>query len=586
MDLNAAPQSPPARPLPPGSNAGPPAPDERGHVQSDLNGRAVQTEGQVREVLDRIDEAFITLDLAWRFTYANPSAERLLQRPAGELLGAVLWSLFPESQSASARQSFELALKGQHSITFTDYFPRLGKWFEIRAFALAAGLTVFFRDVTRQKDHDARLEYQASHDAGTGLWNQRSLLRELSLRLLDARRQGGTVGVMVVALCGHRELTAHAGHTVAEKLVWELAQRLRPGMNEDIAVARSSADEFTLILPAATREALALQAQHWLRALQAPIRLGGHRLRPDLAAGTAWQGEDGGDTTALLANAQVALAAALAQGPATVMAFDRGMRERAARRQHLLDAMRHEHFLTQLDLHYQPQFNLKDHSLVGLEALLRWHSPTLGTVSPAEFVPLAESSDLIEDIGRWVSQRVCQQVAQWRSAGLAPPPVAMNASARELLSPGYAPRLLATLQAHRLDCTSVCVEVTESVAVDGFELVRPTLALLAQAGVQIHLDDFGQGYCNLRRLQWLDIHTLKIDRSLIAGMDRDAAARAMLQAIVELARSLGKQVLVEGIETEAERAAACAIGCDMGQGYLFGRPGPASMVVLPALSAA
>lgn len=543
-----------------------------------------QSAQALREVLDCIDESFITLDAGWRFTFVNAGAERLFGRPAAELLGAVVWSIFPASVGTATQQAYEQALHSRRPVTFVDYNAARGRWFEVRAIPLSSGLTVYFRDITRQKDHEARLEYQAGHDCSTGLLNQRSLVRELTLLLPESRRRNAALGVAVIAIEGHRTMAAHLGHALVEQLVLELANRLRRSLPADVVAARSAENEFTLIVPATDRETLQRQAAQWVEQLGEPIRLGRHSLRADLCAGTSWQAGDGFDATTLIANAKVALASACAAGPGTAVGFTPVMRERAERRQLLHDGMRDDGFLSQLEMHYQPQVRLSDRKLIGLEALIRWRSPLLGQVPPGEFIPLAERSGIIESIGRWAIDHVCHHVAAWRAAGLAPPPVAVNASAREVLRPDYAAALLKSLQDHGLGCDSLCVEITESVAVDNFDAIRPTLEMLVAAGVQVHLDDFGEGYCNLRRLQSLDLHTLKIDRSLVAGLDSDPAAVAMLRAVVELARSLHKEVLVEGIETEAELAAARAAGCDVGQGYLFGRPMPVAELNLPRAS--
>jgi diguanylate cyclase (GGDEF)-like protein len=381
---------------------------------------------------------------------------------------------------------------------------------------------------------------------------------------------------------GFGKINESLGAEVGNTILQTLSRRLMSPALATQAAARSGSDEFLLLLSVPPTEDFRLVGASLMDLLCAPVEAAGLSLVPSVTLGispvlsTPPQRNRStsiyGETESLLVYAAAAVREARKGGPGRIQVFDDKLRHQALRRQELLLALQGKDLLDQLHLVYQPQLRLRDGACIGLEALLRWTHPVLGTVSPGEFIPLMESSGSMITIGRWVLHAACQQVVRWRSQGFAVPTVSINASAIEFLDPDYPGRLSAAMQQYGLAQDALAVEVTESLAIGDLALADRQLAALLKAGVQVHLDDFGSGYAHLRSLRGLQAETVKIDRSLVEGLESDEGAVTMLRAIVQLVHGLGRQVLVEGIETEGEARIARELGCDAAQGYFFGRP--------------
>ncbi len=555
-------------------------PDYYVGVQTDVTENRLEQE-RALEMLDRIDESFIALDRFWRVTYANPQALQLLGRAAVRALqGHTLWDLLPSALNGETKSHLEAVLRDQQSTAFTDYFPEVAAWIEARAFPVTDGMTVYFRNVSQRKEHEARLEYQARHDLLTGLLNRRSFVIELTRRLQESGARWAELAIVMVNVDGFGKINESLGADLGNTFLQALSRRL---VAQPLAVqtaARSGSDEFLLLLsvpPAADLQRMAASLQDLLCA---PIEAAGLSLAPSVTLGispvvaTAASSSASlhGEAENLLVYAAAAVREARKGGPGRIQIFDDSLQRQAVRRQELLLALQAKDLLDQLHLVYQPQLRLADGACIGLEALLRWTHPVLGMVSPGEFIPLMETNGSMIRTGRWVLQAACAQITRWQQQGAVVPTVSINASAIEFLDPDYPARIAAAMQQHGFGQAALAVEVTESLAIGDLALANRQLGALQAAGVQVHLDDFGSGYAHLRSLRGLHADTVKIDRSLVEGLESDDGAVTMLRAIVQLAHGLGRQVLVEGIETAGEARVARELGCDAAQGYFFGRP--------------
>ncbi|MDO8960403.1 MAG: bifunctional diguanylate cyclase/phosphodiesterase, partial [Rhodocyclaceae bacterium] len=339
---------------------------------------------------------------------------------------------------------------------------------------------------------------------------------------------------------------------------------------------RLGGDEFVVVLAklAAAGDALPV-AGKLLDALAAPYAIGGRTLHSGASIGVAMFPADGADGATLLKHADAAMYHAKGQGRANIQFFDAAMGVRALARLELEADLRGALEAGQLGLHYQPQVAAADGRIHGFEALLRWRHPVRGFVSPADFIPVAEESGLIEPIGAWVLDTACRQLAAWRAQGFTGLCMAVNLSARQLRTADLAHRVQAAIDRHGIPPGALEIEITESVAMDDPERGIARLNDLHRLGVTLAIDDFGTGYSSLAYLKLLPIHVLKIDRAFVRDVETDPNDAAICAATVLLAHTLGLKVVAEGIETAAQRQTLGGQGCDYLQGYLFGRPAPA-----------
>lgn len=416
----------------------------------------------------------------------------------------------------------------------------------------------------------------AHHDSLTGLFNRHSLEDRLGQALATAQREDAPLAVMFIDLDHFKRINDSLGHSVGDALLIEVARRLRTLTRESDIVARLGGDEFVVVLTGidAVSGAMAVAAKI-LHTLEQPYAIGGNALHSTASIGVTTFPDDGATIEALMRNADTAMYHAKDGGRNAIQFFAASMNEAAAERLALEGDLREALAAGELELHYQPQVDAVSRRLCGFEALLRWRHPRRGMVSPLKFVPIAEESGLIEPIGAWVIDTACRQLAAWRAAGRNDFRLAVNLSARQLRSSTLVAEVRDALARHALDPDVLELEVTESVAMSDPDRAIGQLHALRAVGVTLAIDDFGTGYSSLAYLKMLPIQILKIDRAFVSDIETDANDAAICTATVALAKSLGLKVVAEGVETGAQRDFLVAQGCDLLQGYLFGRPQPA-----------
>ncbi len=419
------------------------------------------------------------------------------------------------------------------------------------------------------------VEANARRDALTGLPNRQAAKEGLSLRLsilpADARLEAALLN-----LDGFATLNEAFGSHVGDELLSTLASRLRAALPEHQMIYRLGGDEYLAVRqPAADDPPIC----DWARAMEAlieePIALDGIELRCTAAIGLAdaCRGERYED---LVRHADLAMRAARQQGRGCIQRFAADMRVDQARHLSLLAAMRRSLYGSGFALHYQPKVELATGRIVAAEALLRWEAPGFGSVAPAQFIPLAEQSGLIVELGNWVLREACAQAAAWRRAGWRDFRVAVNVSAVQLRRDDFADLVLGTLQACGLDGKGLVLELTESVFTSGNVGEAEQLRRIGEAGVSLAIDDFGTGYSNLGYLSRLAVQQLKIDQSFVRNLDRSPADRSIVETVISLARRLQIQTVAEGIEEPRWAELLRKMGCDLGQGYHWSKPIPAS----------
>ncbi|NUA27862.1 sensor domain-containing protein [Cupriavidus basilensis] len=527
-------------------------------------------------MLDSLSDGFMSIDRSWRFTYLNNTAERYLRQERQNLLGRDIWQCYPDLVDSGYyrvyQQTAATGLPGRH----TDYYAPLGTWFEARSFAHDDGITVLFRDVTREHEHAAQLEFEASHDYLTGLANRRKCMEALSHAVAEAVSPGFTHGaslaVLFIDLDHFKEVNDAFGHTVGDELLRGFAKRLLAILQPAFFAARVGGDEFVLLLRNTTESAAEAFAHSVLNVLAMPFEACGRSVSLSASIGIALLREEPESAEALLSHADTAMYAAKSSGRFQVRvydaALDRGMRDRVALRIDLREAFA----ANQFELHFQPQIALADASPIGVEALLRWRHPERGLLTPYAFLDVLLDSPYEGALVEWLLNAVCQQIGAWRRRGVSVPRISLNLSARQLLGVGLTDRILHIARAYDISPAMLDIEVTEDSLVSDIEKATSVLAALKQAGISTSLDDFGSGYSSLSYLVRLPIDTLKIDKSFVQALVDSEKASAVIRGIVGLARSLGMKTIAEGVECQRQAKELKDAGCDSIQGYLVSRP--------------
>jgi diguanylate cyclase (GGDEF)-like protein len=437
------------------------------------------------------------------------------------------------------------------------------------------------QDVTQRKQLEEQLVRQALNDPLTGLANRALFADRLEHALAHGRRPGVTVAILVIDLDGFKDINDSLGHDAGDDLLMIAGMRLQGHARPGDTVARLGGDEFGVLLEDIAADEAVRSAEALLEGLATPIVLRDRDLTPTASIGIAIAA--GEDAETLLRNADTAMYAAKRQGKSRYALFEPAMHATVIERLDLAADLSRAVEKGQLHLCYEPQISLASGRICCLEALVRWRHPARGEVSPGEFIPLAEDTGMILAIGRWVLREACRQVKAWQERWPAPAPltIAVNLSARQLQHPGIVDEVRAALAAAGLDPQSLVLEITETAIMEHLDAAIALLTELRRLGVRLALDDFGTGYSSLSYLQRLPVDILKIDRSFVAGVARSTEDSALARGILTLGQTLGLETVAEGIETAEQLAALRALGCQLGQGYLFARPlGPAAVDAL------
>ncbi|MEA3066516.1 MAG: hypothetical protein QOJ27_2977 [Sphingomonadales bacterium] len=424
----------------------------------------------------------------------------------------------------------------------------------------------FNKMATGIAERERRIAQLAFNDSLTGLPNRAFFRQQLDLELQQARHRGGGVVLFCLDLDGFRGINDTLGHSVGDDLLRLVAGRLQASLG-DALTARLGGDEFAILLDRGHADPGAV-AQRLIAALAEPAEVRGHKLAVTASVGIALGPTDGADGDTLLKNVDLALARAKEEGRATYRFFEAEMNARAQQRHQLETDLRRAIAEGEFELHFQPLFDLDTHRIGSFEALLRWNHPRRGQVPPAEFIPVAEETDLIVPIGNWVIQEACRQARAWPEDVR----VAVNVSSVQFRRPGLQNVILQALAASGLEPRRLEVEITESIFLESLDSTLAVLHALRALGVRIALDDFGTGYSSLSYLQSFPFDKIKIDRSFIEQLLTRSGASAIVRAITDLARALGMETTAEGVEDSEQLALLRRHGCTSVQGYLFSRP--------------
>jgi len=430
------------------------------------------------------------------------------------------------------------------------------------------------RMVYALKQSEEKIRFRANYDSLTQLPNRPNFIEHLNDALAQGKRNSAQFALLFIDLDRFKTINDTLGHDCGDELLKQVAGRLLEGVRKTDMVARLGGDEFTVLLTDLTDEMRAsLIARKILARLSVPFLLLGHEIFSAASIGIAMFPGDGSDANTLLKNADMAMYESKNQGRNTFHFFAEQMTSRA---QHFLDLdedMRRALAQDELRLHYQPIYNLRDQSLVGVEALLRWQHPTKGLILPTDFISVAEETGFIVEIGLWVLGRACAEAMTWLSAGIDSDfYLAVNISMRQFNEDFCEKQVSEILQETGFPANNLLLEITESILIAEDKQVEQTLADYRQMGIRLAIDDFGTGYSSLSYLQHFSVTSLKINSSFIHGMDTNHSSRLLVEAIIAMAHTLDLLVVAEGVETQQQATLLAKLKCDMVQGNLFGRP--------------
>lgn len=550
-----------------------------------------QSEAALREREQRFATIFqqspvgiVEWDAVFGVQQWNAAAERIFGWTREEMVGQPARKLMPpqlqpqldeiHSQLMNGHQQQQNVMQNLHK----DGRVVICAWFNSAVRneqGQPVGILSIVEDVTAQKITAERIEHLARHDALTQLPNRAYLMDLLNAALEEARGIGRPLAVLMLNMDRFKLVNDALGPTVGDQLLHSVAQRLREAVPADSTVARLGSDEFAIVLNDGDANSAQELGEKVRRALAPPHRIDRHDVPCTPSIGVALYPLDGTDAVALLGNADAAMTRAKAMGRNNMRFFSASLRQAVAEQLELEFDLRQALARGELLLHYQPQVDAMTAAMVGAEALLRWQHPTRGMIGPNVFIPIAESSGLIVDIGAWVLDEACRQLRQWHDEGLAGLTMAVNLSAHQVRDASLVPHVAKVLNQHGLDGSDLELELTESVAMGDPDATIEVLHHLRELGVQLSIDDFGTGYSSLSYLKLLPIHRLKLDRSFVKDIETDPNDAAICSATIALAHKLKLSVVAEGVETELQRNYLLGNGCDYLQGYLFSAPAPA-----------
>ncbi len=545
---------------------------ESAHAQAELR----RERDHSRHILDSMTEGFISISADWTITHFNAEAARISRQPVRDVIGRTQWEVWPELRGSAIDDLYVGVRQTGKSNTMELPFELPGDyhaWIEIRAYpALDGALAVFFRDITERKLVDEEIRHASLHDPLTGLPN-RAMLFEYAAHLLPHNlRASQCAAVLFLDLDRFKPINDTHGHEVGDMVLKEVSSRLSRSLRAEDLVIRMGGDEFVILLQDIGVPAYAAEvALHIIRKISEPYQVGELALSISTSIGISMFPRDGEDIDTLVNRADAAMYQAKQEGRDNFQfyssAFTAGIQQQNRIEQALKLALHTNAF----HLFYQPVLDTNTHEVVSVEALLRLGNDEAG---PEQFVPIAEATGIINPIGRWVLQEVIRQSASWRASGLPAIPIAVNVSAVEFRDRDFVDHLKQLIHENAIEPGMLELELTETAVMYDLDHAITLLSQLRALGITILLDDFGTRHSSLAYLSRLPLDKIKIDKSFIFQLEKDAGSRAVTNAMLALARTLDLEVIAEGIETTTALDYIRARGCRQAQGFFFCRPLP------------
>jgi diguanylate cyclase (GGDEF)-like protein/PAS domain S-box-containing protein len=541
----------------------------------------LRSEEKLRRLIDTVPALIIESDAAGRCLLANSfcrtltlGAEGAMETVEG-LFGPAYWrrhgpldrSVLETGQALPAFEEEVTDSLGRQRVLLTTKTPLPSEDGRDNAVVTVSV------DITDRKESEERLVYQANYDYVTGLPNRLLALDRLAQGIVRARRNETSLAVLYVDLDGFKKVNDTVGHAVGDRLLVDVADRLTASIRSSDTVARLGGDEFLVILAD-------LQVDHKPEAVVQTIidemnrafYVAGHEFYVGASVGLTMFPQDGAPPDELVRHADAAMHRAKAAGGNAYRFFSRDMTEDAVRRVEMEALLRHVLERQELRLEYQPLADVRTGEIIGMEALVRWHSRELGIVPPDRFIPLAEETGLIVPIGQWILRTACQQAAAWQKQSRRPLRIGINVSYRQFVGTDFVGQVSDALAETGLPADCLELEITERLLMQDVRLALDFLSRLRRIGVRLAIDDFGTGYASIMYLKRFPFTTLKIDKVFVADATESSDGAALVTAIISMAHGLGLEVVAEGVEEEHQLDFLRRLGCNCFQGYLLSRP--------------
>ncbi|MFC3608006.1 putative bifunctional diguanylate cyclase/phosphodiesterase [Stutzerimonas tarimensis] len=534
-------------------------------------------------VFESTQEGVVVTDAEQRIIHVNPALCTITGYSEADVIGQTPRLFCSGRHDAAFYRIMWNALRDQHCWSGEIWNRRKSgeiypQWQNIRAIHDEQGevshYVAVFSDITLLKRSQEEITHLAHYDQLLDLPN-RLLFIERTRQELERSTsgQGQTGGALLLIDLDHfKDINESLGHNLGDSLLKLVAERLRLHQQDEMTLARLGGDEFALLCQGYTAERAAALALRLLDCLDPPFSLCGQELFISASIGIVFYPNDAQDVEQLLRNADSALFKAKGSGRSTYAFYSQDLTNQARQRVELGTALRQALEQRQLVAYYQPVHCLRDGRIIGFEALVRWDHPDHGLISPAAFIPAAEESGLISSIDRWMLQQACRQIRGWLDSGRSLDFVAVNISSRLFTRGELDLHVSQVLAESRLEPGYLMLEITESAVMEDADAAMIILDRLRELGVRLAIDDFGTGYSSLARLKRMRVHKLKIDQGFVRGLPHDPENAAITRSVIGLAHNLGLSVVAEGVETAEQAAFLLEEGCDLGQGFGFGRP--------------
>ena len=542
-----------------------------------------QGEEKYRTILESIQEGYFEVDLNGNFTFCNDSMSRLTGHSKEELLGMNHKQFTNKETAKEVFQAFnKVYTTGEPSKGFdwqiirkdgVEGFIEASVSLQKDSSGKPTGFKGMIRDITERKRMEQQINYMATHDVLTGLPNRLMFSQLLNQAIRSAQRHKRQLAVFFIDLDRFKTINDSLGHEAGDRLLKEIARRFKKSLRAVDVVGRLGGDEFVIFIEEVEEfRQVEIVAHKLLSSAIKPMVLTGEECRVTASIGISIYPKDGEDEQSLIKNADIAMYFAKEEGKNNYQFYSKDIQSQSNERLSLETNLRLALERKEFSLHYQAKVDFKTGEITGVEALLRWDNPYLGSVTPTQFIPVAEETGLIVPIGRWVMKTACAQNVAWQRQGLPPVCMSVNLSLRQIMDDKLLEDIKAALDDSGMAPNLLELEITESMLMHNPARLIAVLTNIKKMGVRLAIDDFGTGYASLAQIKNFPIDTLKVDRSFIRNLPQDSENRAITEAIIAMGKTLSLTVVAEGVETQAQEDFLRDHICDEMQGFYFSKP--------------
>ncbi|KGX93065.1 hypothetical protein N781_14225 [Pontibacillus halophilus JSM 076056 = DSM 19796] len=534
-------------------------------------------EQEYRSLFQNNPDAIFVLDMKGRFKSFNHSVLELTQYAKDEMLHLNIPDLIVPAETRRVLNYYDQVCHGMEVHFETTFQTKYGRevYIDITAFPIHVNSTItgvyaIVQDITKEKESQQKIEYMAYHDELTGLMNRRGIRQRMEQHI---RLGQPHMAFILLDIDLFKDINDHLGHTYGDQLLQFVGARLKKILKESASIARIGGDEFLLCIPYQSDSSEIFRLTDEIQCeMSKPFQLGQHEKAITTSMGISFYPSDGQHFDTLIKHADMAMYEVKYDGRNHYLPYSPAMEKRSVEKIVLLEELQRAIDQQELFLHYHPKYKLSTNKVEGVEVLVRWEHPIKGTISPAEFIPLAEQSNVIHPLGDWIMTEACRQFSEWQCTNDLDFHLSINISPKQFLHPEFAQRVKKIVSDANLQPKSIDLEITETLAMENTVRTMDIMAELKAYGFQVTMDDFGTGYTSLSYLSKFEFDRIKIDRSFIKDLPENSDHIAIVQSLISVAKHLGIQITAEGIETDEQLSFLTKWGCDEGQGYYYTTP--------------